>query len=687
MYLAFPEKKSALSDAIKQARSAFETEKNINLIDGIIIHYYMQGVRNFSVWDWSTGDVDIAYEGFDDELHFRWERVLRQYQTEIGRYMKMDLTPEVGAFGYGLDSVQKAGMGHASLKYMVSALKHERLKKQFLQPFLKYGTVGLQHYRGPGADIRERTRQEVVPHWELECYPARLQNLSDQRGLFRVRMVPVQWLKQFPQLSLSSDEKMNVQSHPWGYSPNQHDLLDPDITSGFASPDTIFERDGDSLTESDSTKSLRKWVEMIEWYGYADDQQYINHYAVAIGDHIALSEAYTDKVVCPLQIARHTDIGRFYGRGFVGPLIGLNDQVEGMLARQFGIVMDQDEFGMLVIPQTAGLNEEDVKKRERRKVLLADPDPTVPNYQPYKIDPYNSGDTPGKIANLAIQLQDMEAGQSELFQGKAPGRIDSAAGAGFVYETGNVSLVAPSNDIADCWTSSYESILQAGRRELEEEDQSIMQLPIVDDNMIGITIDPNTGGMSLGTNPIPHPWEVNTTVRDRLPTSKQQMVEQAKELLYQGQMTPMEFRILNYRENLGLPIVNRGEWEAYRKSVYQKIVLFNDGITPRPVPLNTEADDPLVALMVVKHLMASIEFLFASADVRGVFEKWKIDLEVMAGMRMPEEMPYPEEAAGIAEEQGMMGVDGNQGMGMGGGMGGSPMAPQFAGGPQPGPQA
>jgi hypothetical protein len=112
-----------------------------------------------------------------------------------------------------------------------------------------------------------------------------------------------------------------------------------------------------------------------------------------------------------------------------------------------------------------------------------------------------------------------------------------------------------------------------------------------------------------------------------------------------GNLTYTQFTILNFQKNWGLPIADRSKWEAYRKAVYLKIVLFNDGKTPGKIPFNVEADDPEVTLLVIKSLMSSLEFLFASETVRAAFEDWKMKVELGAGARFPAQLPFPEEAA------------------------------------------
>lgn len=687
-YLPLPTSKDALSYAIEDAVNAAERERNIALVEWYIIHYYLQGVRLFSVADWEHGDVSVAYETFEDELAFRWEHVLRQYRVALGRYMQIDTSPSVQAQGFGLDSVRKAGMGHALLQYMTAHMNHPKQKSRMLQLFLKYGTVGLRHYQGSGETLRDRTNVWIVTPWEIMSYPGEVQSLDDVRGIWHKRKVPSGWLKEMASqegLTLPRDKaRLDEEMYSFGESPDQYGELSSDSSGQGSSPVHETLEQG-KVSEQVPAKDRRvPWVDLTEGWMFGDRDDEVLQYVVKVGRHVAKMEDYSQRgeaIICPLAIARHTDTGRFYGRGEIGPLIGINDQVEKMLSRQFQIVADMDEYGMILLPASSGVPIQEVKKRERRKVISFEPDPMSPQLKPDVLAPYNSGDFAGKVANLGVQLQEKIAGQAGgMFEGEVPGaRLESAASLGFLHQTSNVGLIASSNNIADAYRQLYRSMLATAREELREAQQenptnpmtaASLDLPLVDDRMVGLVLDPKSGSLVLSQNPLPHPNDLKVDVIDRNPINTAQKIAEAKEQLQMGAMTMTEFYILNFREGWDLPVANRAKWEAYRKAVFQKILLFNDGESPgKFVPMNYEADDPEVTLIVIQHLMSSLEFLFASDKVRTAFEGWKIQMEMRAGRRMPESMPMMEEAAEMAAAgQGGGGMPG----GMAGGMAGAP---------------
>lgn len=664
MYTPLPTNKKQLLQVVEDAIAGAQRERNIALIEWYIIHYYMQGVRLFTVRNWEHGDVQIAYENSEDELTFRWEHILQQFRVALGRYSQVDITPSVEPSAYALSGTRDAAVAYATLNFMLSHINKSRLKSQFLQLFLKYGTVGLRHQRVPGRNLRERTSIWIVPPWELLCYPAEIQSLDAQRGLWHSRKVPLAWLRTQEHLKLPDDDNvLQVEEYSFGDSPDNYGILDTTSAQPGMSGHDIFEAPQSVSTKKDK-KSRAEWVQLDEGWIFGDRENEVREYVVRVGRHIAAHEVFPETneeggpeaKLCPISIARHTDTGRFYGRGEVGPLIGMNDQVEKMLSRQFQIVSDQDEYGALLIPASAGINMRDLKKRERRKIIVFEPDPLSPLIKPEVLAPYSSGDQAGKLVNFGVGLQDKLAGtEGGMFGGDAPGRVDSAAGLGFLHQTANVALIPPSNNIGDAFRDLYRSILAVAREEVAaattENPMGGLDLPFIDDRMVGLVLDPESGKMSLTANSIPHPNDVIIDIADREPTNAAQAIQEAKEQMQMGNMTYTQFIILNFQRNWGLPIADRSKWEAYRKAVYLKIALFNDGETPGEIPFNVEADDPEVTLIVIKSLMSSLEFLFASDTVRAAFEDWKMTVELGSGARYPNNLPLGEDQAEVIDAQ------------------------------------
>jgi hypothetical protein len=652
-YLYFPKGEEALVEALNQAISTGLEVQNIASVEWSIVDAYLGGARDITVNNWLTGEVVVNYERSDGKLDFRYEALLYQYRVELGRLLRMNVDPVVKSEGYGLDAVRNAGIGNATLAYMASRMGgggRKEVRSQAAQCALKYGTFGLSHSRIKGTDIGDRTSVDVVPPWELLSLPAPIHHLYDLRGVVRRRTVPLQWLKDMPRLRLSRDEdklgvfEMPFGSIPTGQGPDTYRMNVSRGVGGYASAEekgivNWSQTSRKNVRRRKGTQAAQKWV-VLEEVLLTGTSGMLERYITKVGDTVPLNEEYDTRVVSPLAVGRYVPTGGFYGRSFVGAQLPLNGEVEAMLENQFQIVRDWDMYPCVVIPATSGISAEQVRRRERRKVLVAEPDPTSPNYQPYEVKPAAPGDFPGKIAGMAVQLQDRWAGQSELYGGDAPGRAESAAALGFLHEVGNINLVAPVNEIAGAIVQIYSSMLQTARREAHMG--GTFKLPLLDDRMIGVVVDTVSGDVKLENNPIPEPWEVQIDIMERMPVSEQQEKQEAGLMLQNGLITPLEFRILNEKKGWGFPILGRSDWEAWRKATLTKIILFNDGRTPKKVKGGVEYDRADIMLYVLNEFMGSVEFSVASDPVKEAFIEFRNAFMQEQG-QWPDQMPVPGE--------------------------------------------
>lgn len=662
-FVILPKDQDALVDALDGMLSKAATERNLVSIEWFVAHYYLQGARRFRIHSWKDGVVGIPYENSQGELQFNYEGLTYQYRVELGRLARLAVGPAVDKEGFGLNSVRHAGMSQAVLSYMSSRSQvggNRRIKGRLAQTLVKYGTGGLYHYRTFGDDFGDRTGIEVVPPWELLCIPAEVDTLEDVCGVARRRIVPLDWVRtlDLPDLPKRDESKLNVMELPYGESPNEYgpESYASQGASGYSTEGSNDARTtGERIAFTDGGKSrsgtrrsdarTMKWVVLDEIYTYANDF-YLSERIVKVGSALGRRDTYYDpkqgyseKIVCPLSICRYIDTGRFYGRGYVSTQLGLNYEVEKMLANQFQNVSDMDEFPMLVIPQGYGVSRKDVQKRERRKVVFSTPNPVDPKQRVESIAPATSGDFPAKIADMGIALQDKWSGHSEIHSGGAPGRTESAAALGFLHEAADINLVATVNNIGDAYVQMYASMLQAARTEADQSPpDSVFHLPLIDDRMVGVSLDASSGGISIDRNPIPHPWEVSIDIEERALRSKEQSKQEAVFLLQNGRITPVDFEILNELKGWGFPIRRRAYFENYRKAVIQKILLYNDGETPGYVMGGIEYDNPLIFLDVLGDLMASMEFSVASENVRRAFISLKSRYQSMLG-EFPDDFP------------------------------------------------
>ncbi len=682
--LALPKKKNEVVDALDAELMPAEQECNVHVTTHKIIDAYLAGVRRFKILDRWSGNLSIAFENARGELEMRYEEIVRLYLSEMGRYMKMEINPVAGKKGEGLDALRKAAIGSATLGALSAPLPLEYIKRQALIPFLKHGTVGLNHIETGMDDMPDQV--EIVPARQLRGMPAWVDGCGNLMGIARKRWVPLPWLAD--RMKKVFDKKINVKRPeslmdardvPWGGNApdtGDHSSSGQGATGGGSwAPNTnamgtsISKGSGGGFYDRPGPrKDGRLYVPLEEIYIYDDTQQFVARFIVKVGKTILVDENFEEegvRVLCPLHVARHTDIGKMFARGYIAPLMPMNDQIEKMLSSLFKNIQELDMFGTLFIPGASGIDIKKWRTGPRPKAEKFEPDPLNPNLQPFTITPSNTGLMPAKVADIAGGVLQKLSGQGPAFQGETSGRVDSAAGLGFLFNTGNISLGLPSHGLADAFAGVYSRMLQVAKERLAP-GQTI-QLATIDDAIAGIILDPQTGRMRLTENPIPQPWEIKVDIQDRQPRDREIRKQELKELFGMQLVDQTRFWITAMEENLDMPGAPRELWETWRKCTWQIIVLFRDGQTPGDIDIGEHTQSPDIQLIKLQEFMNKIEYSLASGAVKEKFETWKLDLEILAGQRFPSELPPPEEVAQM-EAAGGQQRPGNEQMGIPPGM-------------------
>jgi hypothetical protein len=658
-----PQAERDLVDALDRELGPAELEMNVNLVTWKVVDAYLAGIRKFRVMDRFAGNVSIAWENAKGELDMRYEEITRIYLTEVGRYMKMDISPVASKKGESLDSLRKAAIGNATLGSLAAKMQLSKLKRSLLIPFIKYGTVGVNHYETGDKSMPDLI--EVVPGRQLRGMPAFVDGSNNLYGISRVRWVPMDWLvarmKNVYGQKLKEDPyaQLRAEDVPWGSTPPGQSTYEAGglAPAGMGSrnvrqSDLLGTQISDPHEEGARAKRFgRPYVKLEEIYVYDDSQEFVARYIVKAGDVIMVDENFEDKnlkVLCPLHVARHTDIGKMFARGFVAPLIPFNDQVEKMFASLFKNIAEMDMFGTLFVHGASGIDIKQWKTGPRPKIQKYEPDPMDPGGKPMQLTPQNTGTMPAKVAQLALEQMKSLAGQGPAFQGETSGRIDSAAGLGFLFNTGNIALGLPTHGVADALAGTYARMLQVAKDRLGPGDT--IELATIDDAIAGVIIDPSTGLMELASNPIPEAWEVDVNIKDRVPRDREIRKQELQELVQQGLVDPTRFWISALEENLDFPGADKEIWETWRKVTWQIIVLFRDGQEPGPLIVGEHTQNPDIQLMAVQQFMNKIEFSLASEAVRNEFIKWKETLEILAGKSFPMGLGPPEEIAQEAQQ-------------------------------------
>lgn len=635
--MQLPKNKDDLAEALESMRKAAWPGREQYRIQCMIAHYYLNGYRKFKLLENSR--LMVGFENEYGDLKFRNEALRAQYRTELGRFLRMDLSPIVSPPEWGLDSLRKAAISQVGLDHATHTLLDNSVKADFCQQFLVFGTVGLCHWRTLNLDGAYESEYEAVPGWELLPMPKNPLTHKSVKGIMRYRYVPKKWLE----TKMGGDTKLRVPS-------NSADSMVVECAYGTAPDDMLgagtsaqnfagIGKDG----RANGKQLMEEYVPLTEAWVYGPKDS-VARYIVKVGKVIVADQDFMAggrRIARPIGIARFTPTTGFYSYGLVGMLVGMNERNEKMLQNLFKNVEDLDAYGVLMWPATAGVGIEQINKKQggRPRGLVYEPDYTVPDHKPYSVSPVNTGDFPGKVASMGLGLQETWAGQGPMTRGDAPGRVDSKPGLGMLFEVSQITNAAPAHQIADAYSTVYRSVLCSVKEDWSPT--TTLRLTNVDDNVAGVVIG-DDGGIALEDNPLPDYWEVKIDVKDRQPSSREKKTQELIMMRQMNEIDEVEFRLENYRQKLGLPVGNRQEYEEYRKAVFDNILMFNDGKTPKDLVLNTALDNPEIQLRAIRGFTSRLEFRFASKEVRDAFEQRKNVYEQMLG-GWPDQMPPPEQ--------------------------------------------
>lgn len=642
-----PKNRQTLEAAFESLVQSAATMRNAKAADWLVNYFYLQGIRNFPEINYREGRVRVQYTDSQGARGFRFEEVATRYQAECGRLMRIDVAPSVQKKGHSLDSLRKKSVSQVVLDDMFSPAYLDYIKAQLIPLQLSMGTVGIAAWTGSSLDGIERSQLEIIPPWQLLPIPSDVVTMQEVKGIVRTRWVPLEWAKkQTFWKRLGPEDALKLKNATrrvaWGETiPTEGS---PQQGGGGGVP--VAFRHGESSERADDDGDTAEFVSLDELWLY-DEWLRVSRYVIRLGGIVVRDETHPEGLRPPMSLGviHYNYVGGFYGRSFVDPLIPLNSEIEKLLRNLFKNIQDIDLFGMAWIPTTAGVNIHELRASKRPKAMLYEPDLSAPEHKPFRMDPVNSGPLPGTVANMALQIFERLAQQSEIFRGEAPGRVDSARGLGLLLETAAIPLGGPAQSIATAFNQVYSASLYEAKRNWGERTLSTVTL--LDDSLAGLVLT-QEGTVMLGDNAIPDPTEVEISVRSKYPRSPEQRKRELDEALQRQLITPQDYRIQARKEGLDLPLANDAEWENYRQATINNITLFGDGDSPGKV-IMSESDNHLLHLQRLIAFMSRPEFKMASMPVRDAFFK-HLRMRQEALGKYPEALERPEELLAMGQQ-------------------------------------
>ncbi len=631
--------------------------RNPMLIRWSIASLYMQGVRSFSNINTQAGTVSVAYMDEAGILKLRYEEIVAKYQSQVGRLMALDLAPYVKRRGISLDGLRKSSVAQVVLDAALPEDKVAKFKLDLCPMLLLYGTVGV----GRWAEGEDSHGLEVIPPWQIYPIPINVSGPSDVRGLIRVRPVPVSWLKNL-QITPGGRSKdwsgLDEVKLPTGHMPIDIETMGEGYVSmtgaggGFfvhTSGTDLQDKDlgmasGRGKQKDEKNEPITQLVEVWTETSNGD----LGIYAIYAGVGKLKELYYHDhspyKYPMPIRIIRDVAVGSFWGRSYVDTLIPLNHEIEVALSSIFQAVSDFELYGIQLWPTSLGTPTMAERGQDGIKRIRYEPDYTSPDLRPENIEPAHLTTPFFQVIGLASQLNDKIANQpTQLMAGQAPGRVDSSAGLGFLYEAASVPLSPTAKSIADGVSGVYRSLL----RHLKDTwtDQKVVDVSSLDDSLAGIVLDAEAGTMNLSQNAIPMPEEVDITIRSEVPVSQTKDEAELKEALAQQRITLDEYNFMVRKKGLTLPVGNEAAWQNYRRAMLNNIILFGDGKTPGRIMVGP-FDMHRIHLDVLLAFVARPEFFAAATAIRDAFYEAIRERQAQMGI-YPEQLPHPEDQAAL----------------------------------------
>ena len=647
-----PKNKQQVESIFQYLVSTGKGRMNPISINWWINHYYMRGIRNFSNVNYGGGTLNASYLDESGILKFRYEDIVSKYQAQLGRLLTMNLAPAVTRRGFSLDGLRKASTAQVVLDSAFPQEKVSKLALNAFPPLLHYGTIGF----GLWVEGEDSIGIEVINPWELIPIPVDVAVPSDVRGLIRVRHVPTDYVKG---LSITPSKKSEIYKGmddvkvPFGDIPSEVSSKFQGTASVTHSGGGFYIRSGQSQvetqwkgrhtkkdkTQTDVTLLVEVWTETSDGY--------LAEYLIFAGSAEKLNQLYRHdhsqrKYHMPVKIARDVTVGGFYGRSFVDQLIPLNTEAEFSLSSLFQAVSDFDLYGVLMWPASLGTPPEAHRGQDGIKRITFEPDYSTPDLKPFPLLPAKLSKPQMDAALVATGLMDKLANQpTEMLKGGAPGRVDSASGLGFLYETSGIPLTPTAKNVAEAVSGIYRSML--GICKDIWPPKKVVSISNLDDSLAGIAFDIETGEINLAQNAIPAPDEVNINVASEVPISKEQQKMELKEALKDQILTLDEYGFKVREMGLTSPVGNEVAYQNYRRAKLENLALFGDGEKPGTV-IVSERDMHLIHQNVLDAFMARPEFYAASPAVREKFIEHYDEHNVGLGI-LPEGMPSMEEAA------------------------------------------
>lgn len=674
--LELPTAKEDLARAIDALVGPAITYRNIHLVNWYIGRFFLRGIRQFWVSDWERGTVDIAYEDENGDMNMRWDEPVTQLGTEVGRLMRLDISPVVQKQGHALASMRDASMAKIILDAAMPDLTGVA-KAQFINMVCMDGMCGIAAWEDNTIDNPLAHSLEFIPAWELLGIPHGTLSPTDVRAEVRVRLFPWLQLQKLDGVSVRGikEEEFEIIELPHG-SDTSLGMNDAFSGSGSRMGGGGFHQFIDT-TQPDRQPSKRrgkdkplmdteKFVRLVEMHILGPQNSLVRYIAKA-GRVILKDSGNLDsrkRVPYPIGRAIYDDIGTFYGRSFMSKIIPFAMALEDLLQSVMQGAADTDRFGLTLVPLDWNLDFEAFNNVDGNPTICAYSSDETNKDGLHQIHPASSTDVPARVTALAMGAIDRITGHGPTLSGQAPGRADSGEAFRELNESASTGLLPKAAFLEAAYVTVFRRVLYNARaRVLKAPDDFQKGLPLtkIDNSIAGIIIDPETGLVQINQNRMPDPYGVKLSIGSKDPDSKERQRSEAISAYNSGLISQDELVIMNYKEDWGLPLGKIHIWENYLRAVLINLAMFGDGETPGVLPgadpksdnrgsfFDSDFDLAHIHMIAIEDFTTGHEFHLASDDVVNAFRQRKRALKpFVTGGEFPAGLETAEQAAAQA---------------------------------------
>jgi hypothetical protein len=632
-----------------------ESQLMVRRINWMLAWYYMNGYRRFDTYNPVTGGFTPFYMDRDNKMEYQSQQLLYAINQLAGRFQAMDCMPVATATATSLGNIRNKSTAQITADAIVAQNHVNAAKEQAAYLFTCLGSVGIQGHLMDHPTIGLTSDIEVIHPRELYPFPMLGQDFTKLRGIVRQRMVPFEHMKNvYGGRTNSAKDKMEYYEAPVGEM-----WTDGSLSSGTTDGTGLRWLSGNRDSTSSAFDTTIEMVRVRElWLLGAGNTTH--RYVCASGDHIFEDNDMGDvEAYCPIGFSRFFNNGTFHGAGMFDLMFSIHRELEKLQKSLFENVRKIDKYGILVIP-AGQMNQNVVLKDvgEGLRTMFYEPDPIAEGFNPFPIQPVNSGDFPGKVAQHAAEVMGSINPIRDLIEEK--GRIDSASGLQFLDEQMNKAITTPTLGIEMMWSNMYKSLVQRAAFDLARSQRA---LPVKDLtlDLAGAVIDPKESTVSFKENPIPDVSKVHFTIKSSSPKSPTARKQEAIQLWQTGvERDPVNFRLFCMKEGLDVALYLDDDAGAYESTVRMILQLYNDGETPGFIAPSPHTTKPDLALRILSGFMTKPLMQMASPEVVNAFRSFREALMQFAGISLPEAVPNPDDAAMLSG--GMPGMQGPPGM-------------------------